>query len=40
MQQQKKHLQDGKMSVVSTVNTNLMRFIKYKQKRIRILKQM
>ncbi|XP_011639881.1 HEAT repeat-containing protein 3 isoform X1 [Pogonomyrmex barbatus] len=33
MHQQKKHLKDG-MSVVSTVNTNLMRFIKYKQKRL------
>ncbi|KAG5339682.1 HEAT3 protein, partial [Acromyrmex charruanus] len=35
MHQQKKHLQDGTV-VVSTVNANLMRFIKYKQKRIGI----
>ncbi|KYM96799.1 HEAT repeat-containing protein 3 [Cyphomyrmex costatus] len=37
MHQQKKHLQDGAI-VVSTVNSNLMRFIKYKQKRIGINK--
>ncbi|XP_018310227.1 HEAT repeat-containing protein 3 [Mycetomoellerius zeteki] len=36
--QQKKHLQDGTV-VVSTVNANLMRFIKYKQKRIGIKKK-
>jgi len=35
MHQQKRCLQDG-MVVVSTVNANLMRFIKYKQKRIGI----
>ncbi|KYN40722.1 HEAT repeat-containing protein 3 [Trachymyrmex septentrionalis] len=35
MHQQKKHLQDSTV-VVSTVNANLMRFIKYKQKRIGI----
>lgn len=38
MHQQKKRLQDG-ISVVSTVNANLMRFIKYKQKRLGPLKQ-
>lgn len=38
MHQQKKQLQDG-TSVVSTVNANLMRFIRYKQKRLRIVKQ-
>ncbi|XP_036147507.1 HEAT repeat-containing protein 3 isoform X2 [Monomorium pharaonis] len=35
MHQQKKHLQDGTV-IVSTVNANLMRFIKYKQKRLGI----
>lgn len=38
MHQQKKHLQEGTF-VVSTVNANLMRFIKYKQKRLGIVKQ-
>ncbi|XP_071578483.1 HEAT repeat-containing protein 3 isoform X2 [Temnothorax nylanderi] len=38
MREQKKHLQDGTL-VVSTVNANLMRFIKYKQKRLGIVKQ-
>ncbi|KAL0129573.1 hypothetical protein PUN28_001678 [Cardiocondyla obscurior] len=38
MHQQKKHLQDD-MFVVSTVNANLMRFIKYKQKQLKIVKK-
>ncbi|GAB1859313.1 HEAT repeat-containing protein 3 [Camponotus japonicus] len=38
VRQQKKQLKDN-MSVVSTVNANLTRFIKYKQKQIRNLRQ-
>ncbi|XP_050451278.1 HEAT repeat-containing protein 3 [Cataglyphis hispanica] len=38
VRQQKKQLKDS-MSVVSTVNANLTRFIKYKQKQIRNLRQ-
>ncbi|XP_024877471.1 HEAT repeat-containing protein 3 isoform X1 [Temnothorax curvispinosus] len=38
MREQKKHLQDGTL-VVATVNANLMRFIKYKQKRLGRVKQ-